>query len=97
MPELATSVVAALKRQSDIAIGNAVGSSIFNLLLILGVAGFIYPIETPDINILDNLFMLGVSILLWVFMKLGTKINRWQGALFLLLYAGYLTFKLSSL
>lgn len=94
MPELATSVVAALKKQSDIAIGNAVGSNIFNLLLILGVAGFVYPIETPDINILDNLFMLGVSILLWLFMKMGTQINRWQGAVFLLLYSGYLTVKL---
>lgn len=97
MPELATSVVAALRRQSDIAIGNVVGSNIFNLLLILGVAGFVFPIQTPDINILDNLFMLGMSILLWIFMKLGSKINRWQGALFLLLYAGYLTIKLSSL
>lgn len=97
MPELATSVVAAVKRQSDIAIGNVVGSNIFNLLLILGVAGFIYPIETKDINIMDNLFMVGVSLLLWVFMKMDTKIRRWQGGLYLLLYAAYLSFKLNFL
>lgn len=97
MPELATSVVAAVKRQSDIAIGNVVGSNILNLLLILGVAGFIYPIETKDINIMDNLFMVGVSLLLWVFMKMDTKIRRWQGGLYLLLYAAYLSFKLNFL
>lgn len=50
MPELATYVVAAIKKRSDIAIGNVVGSNIFNILLILGVAGVIHPISTPEIN-----------------------------------------------
>lgn len=94
IPELATSLVAAVRKQSDIAIGNAVGSNTFNLLLILGTAGVIYPIETPDINIVDSLFMLGISALLWVFMKIGTKINRVQGVIFLLAYVGYYVVKL---
>lgn len=94
IPELATSLVAAVRKQSDIAIGNAVGSNTFNLLLILGTAGVIYPIETPDINIVDSLFMLGISALLWVFMKIGTKINRVQGMIFLLAYVGYYVVKL---
>ena len=94
IPELATSLVAAVRKQSDIAIGNAVGSNTFNLLLILGTAGVIYPIETPDINIVDSLFMLGISALLWVFMKIGTKINRVQGMIFLLAYVGYYVMKL---
>lgn len=94
IPELATSLVAAVRKQSDIAIGNAVGSNTFNLLLILGTAGVIYPIETPDINIVDSLFMLGIGVLLWVFMKIGTKINRVQGMIFLLAYVGYYVMKL---
>ncbi|MDO5664065.1 MAG: calcium/sodium antiporter [Bacteroidia bacterium] len=93
MPELATSVVAAMKKRSDIAIGNVVGSNIFNLLLILGVAGLIYPIETPDINIVDSLFVVGVSALLWFFMKIGTRIRRWQGVIFLGVYLVYFFIK----
>ncbi len=97
MPELATSVVAALKKRSDIAIGNVVGSNIFNLLLILGVAGVIYPIETPDINIMDSLFVVGISALLWFFMKIGTRVRRWQGAIFLGVYLVYFLIKFTAL
>ena len=94
VPELATSVVAAVKKQSDIAIGNVVGSNTFNLLLILGTAGAINPIETPDINIVDSLFLLGTGLLLWLFMKVGTKIGRLQGLIFLLVYFSYYALKL---
>jgi cation:H+ antiporter len=97
MPELATSVVAALKKRSDIAIGNVVGSNIFNLLLILGVAGAIYPIETPDINRMDSLFVVGISALLWFFMKIGTRVRRWQGVIFLVIYLIYFFIKFSAL
>lgn len=96
MPELATSVVAAIKKRSDIAIGNVVGSNIFNILLILGVAGVIYPIETPDINVTDSLFMLGISALLWFFMKMGTRVRRWQGAVFIGLYLVYFFVKMGA-
>lgn len=94
VPELATSIVAAVKRQSDIAIGNVVGSNTFNLLLILGTGGAIYPIETPDINIVDSLFLLGTGLLLWLFMRVGTKIGRGQGILFLVIYFSYYAIKL---
>jgi cation:H+ antiporter len=97
MPELATSVVAALKKRSDIAIGNVVGSNIFNLLLILGVAGLIHPIDTPDINLADSLFVVGISLLLWFFMKIGTRIRRWQGVIFLVIYLIYFFIKFSAL
>lgn len=96
MPELATSVVAAMKKRSDIAIGNVVGSNIFNLLLILGVAGLIYPIETSDINIVDSLFVVEVSALLWFFMKIGTRIRRWQGVIFLGVYLVYFFIKFAA-
>lgn len=95
MPELATSVVAAIRKRADIAIGNVVGSNIFNILFILGVAGLIQPISTPDINYVDSLFVIGISLLLWIFMKWGTRINRWKGAAFILFYLIYFFVKLS--
>ncbi|SCD19823.1 K+-dependent Na+/Ca+ exchanger related-protein [Proteiniphilum saccharofermentans] len=97
MPELATSVVAAIKKRADIAIGNVVGSNIFNILLILGVAGLIQPISAPDINYVDSLFVIGISLLLWIFMKQGTRITRWQGAAFILFYLVYFSIKLTTM
>ncbi len=96
MPELATSVVAAIKKRSDIAIGNVVGSNIFNILLILGVAGLIQPISTPEINYVDGLFMIGISLLLWLFMKAGSRIKRWQGAAFIAFYLIYFFIKIAA-
>jgi cation:H+ antiporter len=95
MPELATSVVAAIKKRSDIAIGNVVGSNIFNILLILGVAGLIHPISTPEINYMDSLFVVALGLVLWLFMKLGTRIRRWQGTTFIFIYVLYFIIKLS--
>ncbi|RPJ82221.1 MAG: calcium/sodium antiporter, partial [Deltaproteobacteria bacterium] len=87
-PELATSIVAALKKQPDIAIGNVVGSNIFNILGILGVASLVKPISTPDINLVDMLVMIGMSLLLLPFIKSGFTLRRWEGALLLALYIG---------
>jgi len=95
MPELATSVVAAIRKKADIAIGNVVGSNIFNILFILGVAGLIQPISTPEINYVDSLFVIGISLLLWLFMKRGIRITRWKGAAFILFYLIYFFVKLS--
>lgn len=97
MPELATSVVAAIKKRADIAIGNVVGSNIFNILFILGVAGLIQPISTPDINYVDSLFVIGISLLLWLFMKMSTRLGRWQGGAFILFYLVYFSVKLSTM
>lgn len=95
MPELATSVVAAIKKRSDIAIGNVVGSNIFNILLILGVAGLIQPIRTTEINYIDGLFAIGISLILWLFMKVGARITRWQGLAFIAFYLIYFFIKLT--
>lgn len=97
MPELATSVVAAIKKRADIAIGNVVGSNIFNILFILGVAGLIQPISTSDINYVDSLFVIGISLLLWLFMKMSTRLGRWQGGAFILFYLVYFSVKLSTM
>ena len=88
MPELATSVVATIKGENDIAIANVVGSNIFNILAILGVAPLIAPIKSAGISMIDMYTMLGISILLIAFMK-PLKINRWMGSIFLVIYTAY--------
>ena len=96
LPELATSVVAAVKKEQDIAIGNVVGSNIFNILAILGVAPLINPIRTQGISYVDMFLMLGVSVLLYPIMKSGMKISRKEGIALLtiyILYTAYLIFK----
>ena len=96
LPELATSVVAAVKKEQDIAIGNVVGSNIFNILAILGVAPLISPIQTQGISYVDMCLMLGVSMLLYPMMKSGLKISRREGGILLtiyILYTAYLILK----
>lgn len=89
LPELATSVVAAIKGEQDIAIGNVVGSNIFNILCILGIAPLISPIHSPEIDLVDLGMMLFVTVSLVPIMRSGWKINRSEGAFLLLLYIGY--------
>ena len=96
LPELATSVVAALKHEQDIAIGNVVGSNIFNILCIMGISPMIKPITARGITLLDMGLMIGIAALLWAMMIFGKKINRLEGALFLVInftYVGYLVYK----
>lgn len=89
LPELATSVVAAIKKEQDIAIGNVVGSNIFNILGILGVAPLITPIKANGISYVDMILMLAVSILLYPVMKSGMKISRKEGIILLAIYIIY--------
>jgi cation:H+ antiporter len=90
LPELATSVVAAAKKQADISIGNIVGSNIFNILCIVGIAGLISPIYAPGISSVDLGIMLLTSILLFPLMKTGFVINRIEGFVLVAIYAGYI-------
>ena len=80
LPELATSLVAAFRRQTDIAIGNIVGSNLFNLLGIAGIASLVRPIDQAGISWRDLGFMLGTSIVLLPLMRTGFKLVRWEGA-----------------
>ena len=89
LPELATSVVAAIKGEKDIAIGNVVGSNIFNILGILGIAPLISPIHAPQIDLIDLGTMLFLTVSLFPIMRSGWKINRLEGAFLLLVYCGY--------
>lgn len=90
MPELATSVVAALRKQPDIAIGNVVGSNVFNILGILGVSALISPIHAPGISMLDYTMMIVFSALLIPLLYTGRLLHRIEGALLLALYGCYL-------
>lgn len=90
LPELVTSVVAALQKEDDIAIGNIIGSNVFNLLGILGVAGLIRPIDTAGVSRVDYAVMLGVALALVPLMRSQWKLARWEGALLLGSYLVYL-------
>jgi len=92
LPELATSIVAAIRKQSDIAIGNVVGSNIFNIVAILGISGIIHPLEAPGINTIDILVMIGFSAILIPMMKSGVRIGRREGAIILIAYIAYVVY-----
>lgn len=94
LPELVTSVVAAVKKNNDIAVGNIIGSNIFNIFLILGVSALIKPVSyNPAFN--RDLYILGIgTLLLFLAMFSGgrKKLDRWEAALLLLIYSGYTAF-----
>jgi cation:H+ antiporter len=90
LPELATSVVAAFRKETDMAIGNIVGSNIFNVLCIGGVAGILKPVSVVGIGRFDFLVMIGISALLLPLMWTGFKVARWEGFVLLVCYAGYI-------
>jgi cation:H+ antiporter len=96
LPELATTVVAALRRQADVALGNVIGSNMFNLLAIIGIASLVGPIPVDREFITFDLWvMLGASLMLLPFVYMGMNISRAWGALLTLLYAGYLALLLA--
>lgn len=97
MPELATSIVAAFKKNSDIAIGNVVGSNIFNIFLVLGLSASIRPIPFDYLNSNFDLLVLLISSLLmfsFIFIGRGRRINRVQGVLFFIAFVSYTTYLL---
>jgi len=93
LPELATSVVAAFKKETDIAVGNIIGSNIMNILAVLGISGSIAPISVSrDYLRFDFPWMIGAALLLFLFMlpARNGKLSRWEGALMLSAYLCYI-------
>lgn len=90
MPELATSVVAALRKQPDIAVGNVIGSNIFNVLAVVGGASLARPLVAPDITPLDLGVMVALAAGVIVLMWSDRKLLRWEGALLIAVFGGYL-------
>lgn len=89
LPELATSVVATLKGERDIAVGNVVGSNIFNILAIMGIAPMVSTLHAPNVSMVDLVTMLALVPMLWVMMATGKKVSRLEGAIMLVIYCGY--------
>ncbi|MBO5924101.1 MAG: sodium:calcium antiporter, partial [Lentisphaeria bacterium] len=83
------SVVAAIRKEQDIAIGTVIGSNIFNILAILGIAPLISPIRAAGISYVDMILMLALSVMLYPIMKTGMKISRKEGILLLGIYIAY--------
>ena len=99
LPELATSLIAAAKHNSDIAIGNVFGSNIFNVFFVLGTSAVVRPLPAYSGIELDALMAAGGSIIVWLAVKTNhdRKIQRWAGAILLLAYGGYLTYRLMAI
>ena len=92
LPELATSVVASRKGNSAIAIGNVIGSNVFNILFILGITGLVHPMEIAGITWLDYAVMVVSMFLLWLFSFTKLKIEKWEGVLLFITYIAYVTY-----
>ena len=92
LPELVTSIVAARKNELDMAIGNVVGSNIFNILLILGAASAISPITFLTVNAIDASILIVMSVIVWILCAKKKKLNRPDGILMLVLYVAYLIY-----
>ncbi|MGI6003407.1 MAG: calcium/sodium antiporter [Lachnospiraceae bacterium] len=89
LPELVTSVVASGKGENDLAIGNVVGSNIFNILMILGLSTTLHPITVQYTAIVDSIFLIAVSVLVLLFCRTRRYIDRWEGVIMVALYAAY--------
>lgn len=95
LPELATSVVAAKKGNSGIAIGNVLGSNVLNILFILGLTGLISPMHIEGITNVDLYMMLVSTIMIWFFSFTKYTIERWEGAVLVLTFGGYMWYLLA--
>lgn len=97
LPELATSVVAVRRKNLDIAIGNVVGSNIFNIFFILGISSTISPVTVSSNSIIDtslNAFA-GLLLFIFIFTGKGRRLDRWEGIIFLLIYLTYIIYLLN--
>jgi len=89
-PELATALMAAYRKSADLAIGNAVGSNLFNIMFVLGIAGLVAPLDATGINPSDLYVMLAVTLLLLPTVWTGRVLDRKEGFMFLAIYVGYI-------
>ena len=96
LPELATSLVAVRKKNVDIAIGNVVGSNIFNIFLVLGVSTVVNSVRVQEASSVDILLNIVAGLLLFIFLFIGKgrRLERWEGMIFVAVYIGYLYYLL---
>ena len=92
LPELVTSLVAAKKQETELAVGNVIGSNIFNMMMILGVSAAIHPVTVNVASVWDLLILLVITVMTWLFALVGRRINRAEGIMMVLVYAGVVAF-----
>ena len=92
LPELVTSVVASRKGEVDMALGNVLGSNVFNILMVLGAAAAISPITFVQENMMDIILLTGMSLIVWVFAWTKKQVRRSEGIIMLLVYAAYMVY-----
>ena len=97
LPELATSVMAAFKHNCDIALGNVIGSNIFNVFMVLGTSAVVRPLPAYEGIVMDAWMAAIGSMLVWLFVKTNKEreVKRWGGAILLVLYGCYLAMRLT--
>lgn len=91
LPELATSIVAARKGKNGLAIGNVIGSNIFNIFFILGVCATVKPIPVTGLGIVDFTILISSAFFFWLFSRSSYKLSRWEGLFMMLAYALYIS------
>ena len=92
LPELVTSIVASTKGESGLALGNAVGSCIFNILFILGMSATLSPLSGTMENVIDGTVLIAITVLIAVFGYTTKKVKRWEGIVMILVYAAYMAY-----
>jgi cation:H+ antiporter len=93
LPELATSIVAAARKESDIVVGNVIGSCIFNILLVMGVVGLIHPVDVPLESLYSDLpVMIVITVLLFPMFYSGRRLTRLEGVFLISVYTGYIVY-----
>lgn len=95
LPELVTSIVATRKGESGLALGNAVGSNVFNILFILGASSALHPIPVEAVSIIDAVFLVGVALSIYAFSKTKEEVSRWEGFCLVVAYFVYTIYLLN--
>lgn len=92
LPELVTSIVASRKGENGLALGNVIGSNIFNILMVLGASSVISPIKVNPLSLYDTAFLIGASIITWIWCKSKKQLNRAESAFMIILYVLYMIY-----
>ncbi|MDK2563516.1 hypothetical protein QOZ84_08135 [Romboutsia sedimentorum] len=96
LPEFVTSIITSTKGECDIALGNVIGSNIFNILFILGISSFVSPMTIEPKLILDSIFMIIITILTYFFAVKEKDINKYESLTLIGIYLGYLTYLINT-
>jgi cation:H+ antiporter len=92
LPELVTSVVASRKGENGLALGNVIGSNIFNILMVLATSAAVHPIAVTGFAVIDTACLIVASVITWVLCRSKLRISRAEGLVMLVMYAGYLVY-----